>query len=290
MACPILAQVVSPVDQLNPRQRSLLDEWLPGAEVLKDHSWGLVGTTVLELWHGGGRYIAKAGDAKDAHIAREIRAHREWLTPWTSTGRAPELVYADEAAKLLVTRYLPGELVQGTDDEWRPDTYRQAGELLAQFHGQAAVSDDDYETQAKQGTLEWLARPHRIDPDVAERLRRIVTSWPTPTTISVPTHGDWQPRNWLIHNEVVRVIDFGRAGLRPVFTEFGRLVAQQFRDKPALEAAFWDSYGPDPREPAAWQRQRIREAIGTAAWAYQVGNEAFEKQGHRMIAEALADE
>jgi hypothetical protein len=31
----------------------------------------------------------------------------------------------------------------------------------------------------------------------------------------------------------------------------------------------------------------IHEAIGTAAWAHQVGDEPFEQQGHRMIAEAL---
>ena len=30
-----------------------------------------------------------------------------------------------------------------------------------------------------------------------------------------------------------------------------------------------------------------REAIGTAAWAYQVGDRPFEEQGHRMIAAAL---
>jgi hypothetical protein len=27
--------------------------------------------------------------------------------------------------------------------------------------------------------------------------------------------------------------------------------------------------------------------VGTAAWAYQMGDEEFEAQGHRMIAEAL---
>jgi hypothetical protein len=32
----------------------------------------------------------------------------------------------------------------------------------------------------------------------------------------------------------------------------------------------------------------VREGIGTAAWAHRVGDEAFEAQGHRMIAEALA--
>ena len=116
---------------LTQRQRDLLQEWLPNAEVVTDHSWGLVGTVVLELRLRGERYIAKAGDAADHHLAREIRAHRNWLTPWTSRGRAPEFVCADDDAKLLLTRFLPGELVEGTPAEWAPATYDEAGELLS---------------------------------------------------------------------------------------------------------------------------------------------------------------
>jgi hypothetical protein len=108
------------VEGLTERQRGLVDGWLPGAEVARDHSWGLVGTTVLELAHDGARYIVKAGDENDHHIARELRAHRDWLGPWTSRGRAPQLVYADEAAKVLVTRFLPGTLVEGDDAELVP--------------------------------------------------------------------------------------------------------------------------------------------------------------------------
>jgi hypothetical protein len=44
------------------------------------------------------------------------------------------------------------------------------------------------------------------------------------------------------------------------------------------------------RDLLAWHRHRLREAIGTAAWAYQVGDEAFEQQGHRMITAALSTE
>lgn len=281
--------MASEIDQLSTCQRELLNQWLPSAAVTTDHSWGLVGTTVLELSHGRSRYIAKAGDAKDHHLSREIRAHRAWLMPWTSIGRAPRLVHADENAKLLVTSYLPGELVQGTSHEQSPDTYAQAGRLLAQFHGQISLKNDEFAAHEKEIALASLDKPHRIDPDTTERLRRLVASWPTPPSTMVPTHGDWQPRNWLIHHGIVSIIDFGRADLRPVLADFARLDAQQFRGAPALEAAFFDGYRQDPREQAAWQRIRIREAIGTAVWAYEVGNEPFEQQGHRMIAEALAD-
>ena len=273
---------------LTDRQQVLLDTWLPSAQLVKDHSWGLIGTLVLELIHNGERYIAKAGDAADHHLAREIRAHRNWLTPWTSRGRAPEFVRADDDAKLLLTRFLPGQLVEGTPAEWAPATYDEAGELLAQFHQQSAVRDDTYESRENQRTLANLGKAHRIAPDLTERLQAEIAGWPTPPAILVPTHGDWQPRNWLTDRGIIRVIDFGRADLRPAYTDLARLAAQQFRSNPELEAAFLSGYGSDPREPAAWHRAQLREAVNTCIWAYQVGDEPFEQQGHRMIAEAIS--
>ncbi|HZX05471.1 phosphotransferase family protein, partial [Kribbella sp.] len=66
--------------------------------------------------------------------------------------------------------------------------------------------------------LKHLSRPHRIAPEVVDRLRTTIARWPTPPAVLVPTHGDWQPRNWLIDGGTVRVIDFGRAALRPAYT------------------------------------------------------------------------
>ncbi|MGZ0145702.1 phosphotransferase [Kribbella sp. WER1] len=269
--------------RLSDRQQELLNLWLPSATIARDHSWGLVGTYVLELEHEGRRYIAKAADDADRHLARELRAHRNWLRPWTAQGRAAELVQADEDAKLLLTRYLPGELVEGTAFEWAPATYRQAGELLHLLHEQSAVVDDGYESGENARLLAYLSQPHLIAPDVVERLRNTVGNWPTPPATLVPTHGDWQPRNWLIDDGVVRVIDYGRAALRPAYTDLARLAAQQFQGRPELEQAFLDGYGSDPREPAAWERNRVREAVSTAVWARRVGDAAYEQQGYRML-------
>jgi hypothetical protein len=280
--------VPSEFRNLSPRQRALLDQWLPAAIVEKEHSWGLVETTVLEMTYAGSRFIVKAGGDGDHHIERELHAHLHWLSPWTSTGRAAALEHGDAAAKLLVTSYLPGRLVLGSDHADDPSIYRQAGELLALFHAQAVVADDDYEGRENEKAVEWLSGPHRIAPPIAALLRAKIAAWPTPPATLTPTHGDWQPRNWLIDDDVVRVIDFGRAGMRPAVTDFARLAAQDFRRDSNLEAAFLDGYGPDPRERDAWYRTRVREAIGTACWAYRVGEESFEAQGHRMIAEVLS--
>ena len=276
---------------LPPGQHALLESWLPGAVVVADHSWGLVDRHVLELVHDGERYVAKAGGPADGHMDREIRAHREWLAPWTSRGRAPMLVHADLEARLLLTRHLPGRLVEGTPYADRPDAFRQAGVLLALLHDQPVVIDEDYQRREADKALAWLDKPHRIAPSVEARLRDLVASWDTSVaTPLVPTHGDWQPRNWLVEDDgTVSVIDFGRADLRPAESDLARLAAQDFRRDPALEAAFLDGYGHDPRSLGSWHRMRVREAIGTAVWAHQVGDEKFEQQGHRMIAEALAD-
>ncbi|MBQ0904113.1 phosphotransferase family protein [Micromonospora sp. U21] len=280
--------MTSALGNLSPQQRALVDQWLPGATVERDHGWGLTATSVLEMTRAGSRFIVKAGGDDDHHIQRELHAHLNWLRPWTSTGRAPALVHGSADAKLLITRYLPGELVLGSEHADDPATYRQAGELLALLHAQSVVTDDDYERRENEKSLAWLSQPHRIAATTAQRLRAEIATWPTPPATLVPTHGDWQPRNWLVHHDAVSVIDFGRAAMRPASTDFDRLAAQDFRRNPNLEAAFLDRYGTDPRDTGAWHRNRVRAAIGTAAWAYRVGDEPFEAQGHRMIAEALS--
>lgn len=67
------------------------------------------------------------------------------------------------------------------------------------------------------------------------------------------------------------------------------LAAQQWRSNHTLETAFFEGYGSDPREGAPWNMMMLREAVGTAAWAFQVGDHEFEQQGHRMIGEALVN-
>lgn len=276
-----------PIKSISRRQQELLEHWLPGAEVVRDHSWGLVERAVFEMEHDGEQYVVKAGGAADHHIGREIHAHLNWLGPWTTRRRAPSLAYHDRAANLLVTRWLPGALVLDTESVDDPDSFEQAGWLLALLHDQLVVADSEYEARANQKTINWLDQPHRIAADVESVLRRAVEEWPAEPVPVVPTHGDWQPRNWLTHRGEISVIDFGRAELRPAMTDFTRLAAQDFRRDRRLESAFLRGYGMDPREPDGWWRQRVREAVGTAVWAYQVGDEAFEAQGHQMIADAL---
>lgn len=264
-----------------------MTERLPNAEVLQDMSWGLVDTTVLHVRAGGSDAVVKAAGPSDTHLPREINAHDGYTAPLIATGHAARLRDASVRLRVLLLDHLPGGLVQGSDAEWHPDTHEQAGALLRRLHEQGSRKDADYETRATARALQWLDQPSRIDPDIGSRARRVLASAPAPAVRLVPTHGDWHPRNWLIDDGVVRVIDFGRFALRPAATDFTRLAAQQWRAGPELEAAFLDGYGPDPRDPELWRLDRLRQAVGTACWAYKVHDEAFEQQGHRMLIEAL---
>ncbi|HEY0186670.1 MAG TPA: phosphotransferase [Cellulomonas sp.] len=276
-------------DRLTAEQRHRLAGWLPGAVVEADLGWGLIETTVLRLRAAdGGLCVVKAGGPSDQHLAREIRAHRCWLAGWVDAGRAPVLLHADVGAKLLVTRWLPGALVLGDPAADDPATYRQAGRLLAGLHAVERRDDPTYEARENDRLRRWLVAPHRIAPADVARIGALVDSWPEPPAVLVPTHGDWQPRNWLVHDGEVRVIDLGRADLRPAATDLDRLAARDFRRDPALEVAFLAGYGADPREPGAWSRTQVREAVATAAWAYRVGDARFEQEGLRRVAEVLS--
>ena len=275
--------------RLSGQQRRAMGEWFPDAVVEHDHSWGLTGMVVLEIRSRGRRFIVKAAPPGDKHLARELTAHGEWVGVWQDLGRAPRLAYADPEAGILATEFVPGHLVLGSPAAEDPEAYRQAGELLRRLHDQTTVVDATYESEANATMLRWLGTPNRIDASVVAQVCRLADSWPTPPTTVVPTHGDWQPRNWLWSDGILVPIDFGRMALRPAVTDLARLDVQEFRQDPALADAFFEGYGPDPRGSDAWFRIRMREAVGTAVWAYLHDDEAFEQQGHAMLADVLAE-
>ncbi|GAA5203913.1 aminoglycoside phosphotransferase family protein [Microbacterium jejuense] len=279
--------------RLSAAQRALVEEWMPAAEVVADLSWNQVDTVVLRVRQGGAEFVVKAAGPDGHHFVRELDAHLGGLlSVWSDVGHAPVLRHHDRDARVLVTEWLPGELAYRTPWGVDPDVHRRAGALLRQLHAGATRPSEGVDAAASARSLVWLDAPHAIAPDVEVRLRGALATLGTVEAELVPTHGDWQPRNWLVDPaaaDEVRVIDFGRFAFRPAATDFVRLAVQEWREAPACETAFFEGYGRDPRHPEHWLLMRLREAIGTACWAHQVGDVEFEAQGHRMIADALAE-
>lgn len=286
-------------ERLSRVQRELVEAWFPGLVIVADLSWGLVDTTVLRVHHDGADLVVKASGPNDHHLGRGLAAYGDWVPALSRSGEAPHLLHADGAAHLIVLSWLPGHLVLDAPEEHDPATYAAAGHLLRRIHASGFRPDDGHQLAQDAHALTWLDRPHRIGAAQERQVReRLGSPLPGPHPDLVPTHGDWQPRNWMAEREggrpgdrtTVRVIDFGRADWRPAATDLGRLAVQQLVGRPDLEAAFFEGYGEDPRRPDLWARIRLREAVGTAAWAFQVGDEAFEAQGLRMLKDALVGE
>lgn len=273
---------------LSEEQVEVVRAAVPGARVLTNESWGLLDTVVLHVAGTAAEYTVKAAGPENTHFPRELVAHRGWTAPLVRTGDTGALVTADEEHRVLVLDRVQGHLALGTPDEVSPDVHRQAGALLRRFHDQHAATSDDFLVRESGKALAALASEHRIPDDTAARARAHLESFDAVPVTLVPTHGDWHPRNWIVDDGRLRMIDFGRFAMRPRAFDLTRLAVLHWQDDPALERAFFDGYGDDPREPDAWRWLQLREAVGTAVWAFVVGDERFEAQGHRMLADALA--
>ena len=254
--------------------------------VVADLSWGLTDGVVLHVRATGRDLIVKAGSPQNHHIGREIAAHRAWVGGLAEQGRAPRLLWADESAHLLVTDYVEGELVLGAEASGTRRPMSRRGSCSPSFTARRRGRT----TTTSAGPTPGRSSGRRVAHDrcgcrgAAPRGSR---SFPSPATVLVPTHGDWQPRNWLHHEGLVHAIDFGRAEWRPAESDLARLAVQQFAGRPDLEEALVEGYGSDPRDAVSWRRNQLREAVGTACWAHQVGDAEFEAQGHQMIADVL---
>lgn len=271
---------------LTTRQRDLLNQWLGPFELIADHSWPLQDTTVLQIRtvsSGTGEdFIVKASSTSH-HIAREIQAHLSGAV--SLPGRIPTMRFSSVEDGMLVADFIPGTLVQGTPAEFDAETYRQAGQLLAVLQHPCGESSE-YFPALKAKTLDILARS--VDLLSAHDLAQLNLEIEglRPGTVSLTfTHGDYQPRNWLLDDEHINIIDFGRADSRHWTSDLVRLHHQQFLGRPDLEAAFYAGYGRgvDAAETDIWRLENLNQAIGTVLWAHQIADADFEQQGRDMV-------
>lgn len=276
-------------DLLEGPSHARLRAWLGEYAVVENLSWGLVDTLVLRVRASVEDVIVKTAGARNHHIGREISAHRDVTGALVVAGRTAPMLHADTGLNLLVLAYQPGVLVQGSGRELSADVHRQAGEILRMLHAAVpARSSEDYVSSLVSRARRWLAGEHRIASDAAENAAAVLNAVAPRTVSVVPTHGDWHSRNWLIDGDFVKAIDFGRFAWRSASSDLCRLAVKEWHQDPSLEDSFLLGYGSDPRDAELWRLELLCEAIGTAAWAYQVHDDDFEAQGHRNVRAALA--
>jgi Ser/Thr protein kinase RdoA (MazF antagonist) len=218
------------------------------------------------------------------HLEREIDSHESVLAA-INDARLPHLLHASRDAAIIVTTWLPGVLVEGTPAEDDAEVYRQAGSLLAVIHSSPEVSTDYMPRTAAKLSQHLDAARALLAPGAwAQASARVQAIDPRPVEV-VFTHGDYQPRNWLIDNGTVRIIDFGRGAWRPAVSDFVRLQHQQFVSRPDLVEAFVAGYGRDPVtfDQDASALEHLLQSLGTVVWAHAMGDTEFEAHGRRMV-------
>jgi len=282
----------SPLDRLTAAQRHVLDARCTRYAAVADLSWNLVDTVVLHLRTADGDRIVKAarGDALH-HLRREADAFAGWVDVLARTGHAAHAEHIDLVAGVLIVGLLPGALVDGTDAALAADVHHQAGGLLRRLHDSAQRADGGAsESAITRKALWWLEQPHALGRRTVAVLRDYLAAAPVVDLPLVPTHGDYQPRNWVIDDHgVVRVIDWGRFAFRPALSDFSRMSSNEWQASPDAERAFIAGYGVDPRHGGHWLLTRVRDAVATACWSRRVGDAAFEAHGYAMIERVLPE-
>lgn len=253
-------------------------------------SWGVVDTSVLHVKNDLGEYVVKAFGPHNHHFTRELEAYRTAAPTLANQGRASFLRATDMESRVLIFDFLPGVILEDTPEHLSPAMHTEAGRLLRMLHDYKAHENSPTNHAQHRQALAWLGTAHPLTPTVATVCERILSAYEPPLVTAVPTHGDYQPRNWLLAPDgVLRIIDFGRFALRACWEDFLFLEAKLWRTHPELERAFLAGYGADPREgnEEAWFIARLRSAIGIAAWAHQYNLPEFSQLGVEWVNELL---
>jgi Phosphotransferase enzyme family len=227
-----------------------MHEMLVAPTVVSDRSWGHGRSLVLEVRDAeGARWFVK--QHREAHrYQSELSAYRRWTSGLGD--RAPILHASDDELQVIVL----SALAEDRHADWRdPAVQRDAGESLRRLHDGEEIDrwDDlaaDKRAQFDQWTAQargWLSSGEldfvRSELKVLERL---------PAPMRVPCHLDYTPRNWLIADGRVAVIDFEEAAPEVWVNDLGHLYFRWWRDPRAprrppgaaleLQQAFLEGY------------------------------------------------
>lgn len=299
-----MPETINPHGLLNDDQFRVLTDWIGAFRIRRDFSWPLQDTAVFLCDSESGPVFVKAasGDRMTHHFTREINGY-EHLGDALGD-QAPHMLHADRDSNLIVVNQLKGVLAEGSEWEFHPGVYRQAGELMARMHAHGeGRSTDSYQQSMIDVTERMLDRGgHQLlAADQVAQIRSLLHEISLPSIPLVPTHGDFQPRNWLVDPKELtsdgsprlRLIDFGRFNFRPWVSELGRLMHLGFVENPDLERQVYLGMGKDPNQPLTDLERSTRKldlltnAVTTVVWAWEMGDDNFHRAGYTMLERVL---
>jgi hypothetical protein len=268
-------------------------EVLGACRLVGDRSWPARTSTVLEVaTDDGARWFVKVHHDAGRHAA-EVRALLDWAPALDD--RAPRLVAHDAERLAVVLSALPGVSPDGLTPAVEQRVHQQAGALLRRFHdAEPPRLDVDGATPRVAAYRHWTSRaPDGLldAADLAFAEPFIDVAMGLPAVAVVPTHGDWSPRNWLLDDDRLAIIDFERSERSWWTKDLERLEAGAWIGRPDLRDAFLDGYG---RALQDHERQALRAAmvlgqVTSVVWADEHGDEAFAAKSRENLRRLRAD-
>jgi phosphotransferase family enzyme len=193
----------------------------------------------------GTDYVVKL-HADPERFHREARAYTTWVTQLDD--HAPRLLATDASLQALLLTTVPGHplasLPRGSDRERQ--AHLQAGAILRRLHDLTPRTPNAQLAQDLARRLNsWAARgaalltpADRIKLD--EHAATLAAAGPLETAAC---HLDYQPHNWLIDGDTLRVLDFEHSRIDARLRDFARLAFRHWTHNPALRDAFAAGYG-----------------------------------------------
>jgi hypothetical protein len=210
-------------------------------------------SSVLRIQDASGTiwFLKHHGDS--ARYRAELTAYHKWVPALQDA--APWLRAFDDSLEAMILSAAPGEGASwpasegsgsAADQLAEQGVQHEAGKILRRLHEtQPALAWPDFaavkleEFDRLRPAAAALLRPSELDLARAQ----IAALADIPAPVRVPCHHDYTPRNWLVQNGALYVIDFEWSGLDARVADFARLHLGVWASRPDLKEAFLSGYG-----------------------------------------------
>ncbi len=280
---------------------SYAEQVLGPCELVRDCTWEHRMSAVLRLRDAGGiSWFLKRHRDRERYRA-ELAAYRQWVPVLGYS--APRLRAASDSRQAIIVTAMPGEPAPWpVPAAGRPVTAQQSAEAAVQ-HAAGTVLRRLHDAQPALRWTDFGAA--KIDE--FDRLQPLAAGLLTAAELTsarsevenlaglacpgrVPCHRDYTPRNWLVDDGALYVVDFEWSRADVWITDLARLHLGAWADRPDLRDAFLRGYG---RELDDTGRTILRGcAVLTAVWltikAREIGQPSLEHASRAALQRVLA--
>ena len=270
-----------------------VEEHLGEVHEAEDASWDHAASDVVRVVGArGSAFLKRHKDRRK--FDRERFAYADWCEGLEAA--ATLLAATGSPGPALLVQAAPGvplaELDSLPTDVERAHWFR-AGAFLAALH--ALPHEDEDELSLPDAWVRraeaWVRRAgSAITRTEAKGVLALARApWPESNDLPrrVPCHRDFTPRNWIVTEGSLAVIDFEHARPDWALVDLARALEEVPESREDLAAALWSGYGAD-RAPLETFLPRVFavQAVAKIAWAAERGDAHFERSGRELLRRA----